>query len=92
MQAFAKKEFLTVSEYAKKSRVSEITVRRLIRSSKLLAIRVGRQWRIPSCPPSSPHPSEIPPALLPLLVSLKVACDGVQEALKHILPEPIVNQ
>lgn len=39
-------EYLTVAEVAKKLRVDESTVRIWIRTGKLPAIRVGRQYRV----------------------------------------------
>jgi excisionase family DNA binding protein len=41
-------EWLTVSEYARRYRVSEQTVRNLCRTGKLPAVKVGRLFRIPN--------------------------------------------
>lgn len=43
-----KEEFLTIAELAKRFRVSEMTVRRMIQRGDLKGIQLGRQWRIPS--------------------------------------------
>lgn len=40
-------EFLTVAEVAKRLRVSGMTIRRLIDSGELAAVRVGHSIRIP---------------------------------------------
>lgn len=39
-------KFLSVEETAKILSVSARTVRQLIRSKKILAVKVGREWRI----------------------------------------------
>lgn len=39
---------MTVSEYARRYRVSEQTVRNLCRTGKLPAVKVGRLFRIPN--------------------------------------------
>lgn len=39
-------EFFTIKEIAEKLQVHHNTVRALIRTERLLAIRVGHQWRI----------------------------------------------
>ena len=39
-------ELLTVTQAARVVRVSEVTVRRLVRRGELPGLRVGRQWRI----------------------------------------------
>jgi excisionase family DNA binding protein len=41
-------EHLTTEEFAKKLKVSTETARRLIRTGKLQAIRIGRNYRIPA--------------------------------------------
>ncbi|MFC7645861.1 helix-turn-helix domain-containing protein [Streptosporangium lutulentum] len=40
-------KFLTVAEVATVMRVSKMTVYRLVHSGELLAIRVGRSFRVP---------------------------------------------
>ena len=40
-------ELLTVEEAAKVLRISQVTLRRLLRESKLPGVKVGNVWRIP---------------------------------------------
>jgi excisionase family DNA binding protein len=44
----AKRAFLTVSEVAETLRVSDMTIYRLISSGEIMAIKVGRSYRIPA--------------------------------------------
>ena len=43
----AEVRFLTVAEVAELMRVSKMTVYRLVHSSELTAVRVGRSFRVP---------------------------------------------
>jgi len=45
-ESFASARFLTVREVAELLRVSSMTVYRLIKSSELPAVRVGRSFRV----------------------------------------------
>ena len=45
-QGLSKSRFLTVQEVADVMRVSSMTVYRLIKSSELSAVRVGRSFRV----------------------------------------------
>ncbi len=46
-QAFAPPRFLTVAEVAEMTRVSRMTVYRMVHSGELPAVRVGRSFRVP---------------------------------------------
>lgn len=56
-------EFMRVSDFARLTKTSEATVRRLARENKLPSVRIGNQWRIVSTAatvPTSqrgPHPT-----------------------------------
>ena len=41
-------EYLTIKEIANKLRVNPVTIRRLIYSGELIAVKVGGTYRIPS--------------------------------------------
>jgi excisionase family DNA binding protein len=43
----AEVKFLTVAEVAEVMRVSKMTVYRLVHSGELIAVRVGRSFRVP---------------------------------------------
>jgi excisionase family DNA binding protein len=46
-QAFAPPRFLTVAEVAEMTRVSRMTVYRMVHAGELPAVRVGRSFRVP---------------------------------------------
>lgn len=46
-QGFAPPRFMTVAEVAEVTRVSRMTVYRMVHSGELPAVRVGRSFRVP---------------------------------------------